>query len=341
MERQWLQELKKGKTHPVYFFYGQESFLIEETVNWMCHQLAPAPDHVGSVVRFDLEEVSIQTLVQEAETLPFFGERRLIIGKNAIFLTTLKEKGGVDHRTDLLLAYLANPVRENILLLIAPSDKLDKRKKIVKSLEKHACTLSFPPLSERELLGWVQKRCKQLGVEIQPQAAKELLLLVGHHLCLLQQECVKLATYVGQKGTILPSTVAELVPRTLEQDVFQLIDRIACRRVDEAFQIWYDLLYQREEPIRISALIIRQFRLLLQVRVLSQQGFPEKEIAAQLKIHPYPVKLALKQGAELTESTLRSLLAQAITTDQEMKSGKIDKTLAVERLLLYVNLPTA
>jgi DNA polymerase III subunit delta len=340
MDQQWLQAIKKGKIDPIYFFYGQEHFLLEETVNWLCRQLAPTPDHVGSVVCFDLEEVPIQTLVQEAETLPFFGERRLIIGKNALFLTPLKAKGGVDHQTDRLLTYLADPVRENTLLLIVPSDKLDKRKKIVKALEKHASTLSFPPLSEHELPRWVQKRCKQLGVEIQPQAAEKLLLLVGHHLCLLQQECIKLATYVGQQGTITPATVSALVPRTLEQDVFQLINRVACRRVDEAFQIWFDLLYRREEPIRILALLMRQFRLMLQVKVLSQQGFPEKEIATQLKMHPYPVKLALQQGAELTESRLRSLLAKAIMTDQEMKAGKMDKTLAVERLLLYVNLPT-
>jgi DNA polymerase III subunit delta len=308
--------------------------LIEETVNEMCNQLAPG----GDVVRFDLEEVPIQTLVHEAETFPFLGGRRLIIGKNAMFLTTGKEKSGIHHQIDVLLAYLENPFIENILLLIAPSDKLDKRKKVVKALEKQARTLSFPPLSRPHLLRWIERKCTQLGVEIQPQTAEELIRLVGHSLHLLHQECVKLATYVGPNGPITSAVVAELVPRTLEQDVFQLMDRLACRQIDEALQIWCDLLVQREEPIRILALIIRQFRLLLQVKILSQQGLPEKEIATQLHIHPYPVKLALKQGKMWAESTLRSLLAKAIQADQGMKSGKMDKILAVERLLCDVSL---
>jgi DNA polymerase-3 subunit delta len=339
MDRELLQEIKKGIVHPVYFFYGTETFLIEETVEWMEEQLMPKGDGFGNIVKLDLEEVPVQALVQEAETLPFFGERRLIVGKNAYFLTTLKNRGGVDHNPEALLSYLEQPLASSVVILIAPTDKLDKRKKVAKALEKQARTMNFEPLKGPALLDWLQKRFKHLQVNIEKQALRDLVLLVGNDLRLLHQECVKLATYVGQGGTVTSQVVAELVPRTLEQDVFKLTDRIAHRKIDEAFSIWYDLLYQREEPIRILALIIRQFRLMLQVKVLSQQGMSEKEIASFLKVHPYPVKLAYKQGASFSEKTLRSLLARAIETDQDIKSGKIDKVLAVERLLLQVNLP--
>lgn len=339
MDRQLLQEIKKQKIHPVYFFYGAETFLIEETVQWIQQQIAPAEDEFGNVMILDLEEVPIQTLVQEAETPPFFGDRRLIIGKNAFFLTTAKTRGGVEHKPEDLIAYLEQPLTTSVVILITPSEKLDKRKKVVKALQKHARTMEFSSLEGNELILWVQKRLKQLHVQIEPQAAKELVQLVGNDLRLLYQECVKLATFVGQHGTITSAIVSELVPRTLEQDVFKLTDRIARRKIDEAFSIWYDLLYQREEPIKILALIIRQFRLMLQVKMLVQQGLPEKEIASKLKVHPYPVKLALKQGQAFSEKSLRHLLAQAIEADQGIKSGKIDKVLAVERLLLQVHMP--
>ncbi|SEN03609.1 DNA polymerase III subunit delta [Lihuaxuella thermophila] len=337
MDRELLQEIKKGIVHPVYFFYGTETFLIEETVEWMEKQLMPDGDGLGNIVKLDLEEVPVQTLVQEAETLPFFGDRRLIVGKNAYFLTTQKTRGGVDHNPEALLSYLQQPLTSSVVVLIAPTDKLDKRKKVTKALEKQARTMNFEPLNGPMLVDWLKKRFKQLNVNIEKQTLRELVLLVGNDLRLLHQECVKLAIYAGQGGTVTSQMVAELVPRTLEQDVFKLIDRIAQRKLDEAFSIWYDLLDQREEPIRILALIIRQFRLMLQVKVLSQQGMSEKEIGSFLKIHPYPVKLAYKQGASFSEKILRSLLAKAIATEQDIKSGKIDKVLGVERLLIQVH----
>jgi DNA polymerase-3 subunit delta len=64
---------------------------------------------------------------------------------------------------------------------------------------------------------------------------------------------------------------------------------------------------------------------------------PEKEMAGFLKVHPYPVKLALKNGAKFTEDQLRQFLISAIATDQDIKSGKADKELAVERLLFAIH----
>jgi DNA polymerase-3 subunit delta len=283
-----------------------------------------------------LEEVPIQQLVQEAETASFFGDLRLIIGKNAFFLSPQKKRQELDHQPESLITYLQDPMPGNVILLICPSAKLDKRRKVVKEIEKKARVVAFPRLSEKELMTWIPSRCKQLNVSITEPATMHLIRLVGNDLRQIYQECVKLATYVGKGGKITPEIVDDLVPRTLEQDVFKLTECVSKQKIDEALNIWYDLLYQKEEPIRILALLIRQFRLMLQTKVLEAQGKSEKEIAAFLGVHPYPVKLAARQGKAFTESKLRSLLAEAIRADQEIKAGKIEKRLAVERLLLYV-----
>ncbi len=132
-------------------------------------------------------------------------------------------------------------------------------------------------------------------------------------------------------------TVSELVPRTLEHNIFKLTEKMAERKIDQALMVWQDLLFQKEEPIRILALMIRQIRLMLQVKALAKKGMPEKEMAGFLKVHPYPVKLALKNGAKFTEDQLRQFLISAIATDQDIKSGKADKELAVERLLFAIH----
>jgi DNA polymerase III subunit delta len=336
VNRELLKELKQGNVRPVYFLYGSETFLLEETLKKMRDLLAEGLDDPGAVVTMDLEVVPVQVLVEEAEIPPFFSERRVIIGKNAHFLTTSRPRGGPDHDPDALLAYLQRPMPTSVVILTCGTDKLDKRKKVVKELESRARTVKFDPLEGKEILKWLQERFRERKVEIDAQALKELALLVGPNLSLLDSECRKLATHVGEGGKVYVRTVVELVPRTLEQDVFKLTENIARRRIDEALRVWQDLMYQKEEPIRILALIIRQFRLMLQVKALHRQGMPEKEIAARLKVHPYPVKLALKQGSAFSEKALRTLLLKAIAADQEIKSGRIDKALAVERLILDV-----
>jgi len=335
--REILLEWKKGDIHPVYFFYGTESFLMEETVDWMKSQMESDSDDFGKVVVLDLEEVPVQALIQEAETPSFFGGKRLIIGKNASFLTTGKAKGGVAHNMDALVEYLKHPFAENTVLLTVSSSQLDKRKKAVKELLKSARAKEFAPFKGKEVLDWLSQRLQKLKVTADPEAVRELAILVGNDLRLLNQECLKLATYVGAGGRVTREEVHQLVPRTLEQDVFKLTEKLAQRQLDEALRIWNDLLQQKEEPIRILALIIRQFRLMLQVKILERQGMAEKEMASFLHMHPYPVKLASKQGKAFSEKELRGLLSASLQADHEIKSGKADKVLAVERILFSLS----
>jgi DNA polymerase-3 subunit delta len=331
-----LREIAGGTLAPVYLFYGKETFLIEEVCGAIKERVLAGGDPSFNEVIVDLDEVPVQQLVQEAESSPFFGERRLVIGRNARFLSTAKVREKVEHRPEELLRYVEEPLPTTVLVLTVPAEKLHTRKKAVKTLEKAARTVRFDPLEGKELEEWVTDRFRRFGVKAPPETVRQLVRLVGNDLRLLHNECAKLAAYAGTGGTVAPGDVDRLVPRTLEEDVFKLVDRVAGRKVEEALSILYDLLNQREEPLRILALIIRQFRILLQVKVLAERGKSEREIASLLGLHPYPVKLALRQGKAFSEKHLRTLLLRAIETDQAVKSGKIDKTLALERFLLLL-----
>ncbi|SMO50763.1 DNA polymerase III subunit delta [Melghirimyces algeriensis] len=336
MDSKLSQEIRSGRIAPVYLFYGTETFLMEEILQEIEKQVLVSENNRDwNCIVLDLDETPVQDLVREAETPSFFGEQRLVVGKNAWFLTT-RGKEKQEHRPEELLQYAKNPLEENVLILTVPAEKLDGRKKVVKELKKHVREAVFPPLDSSALKRWVTNRVKRTGVQADSQTVESLIRQTGPNLRLLDMEISKLVTYVGSSGRITPDTVSELVPRTLEQDVFKLVDRVARRKTGEAMAVYYDLLENREEPLRILALIIRQFRMMLQVKVLAVQGMSEREMASALKVHPYPVKLALQQGKSHPEKTLRHLLYQAIEADQAIKSGRIDKSLAVERLILSV-----
>lgn len=300
------------------------------------HTLTDGADDFNYSV-FDLEQVPVETLIQEAETLPFMGDKRLIVGQNAWFLTGSKGKTEVHHDLDALTAYAESPLDSSVVALTVQHNKLDERKKLVKQLKKNGTAVNFAPLAPSELRAWIKRKVSQYGASIQPEAVEKLIQQVGNDLQLIHQECAKLATYVGEGGTVTSEHIADMIPRTLEEDIFKLIDYMGKMKIEGALGVFYDLLKKREEPLKILALIARQFRIMLQVKELSSRGYSQKQIASTLGLHPYPVKIAAQQSELFSDKALKTLLLQANKTDYAIKSGQKEKTLALEWYILSVN----
>lgn len=332
-----VKQIEQGDGSPLYVLYGTETYLLEEMLTHIKkHTLSDGNDDFNYAV-FDLEQTPVETLIEEAETLPFMGEKRLIVGHNAWFLTGSRGKMEVDHQLDVLTSYAASPLDSSIIVLTVQHDKLDERKKLVKHLKKYGTAVKFAPLDQKELPAWINRKMQAFGVSINPDASARLIRLIGTELQLIQQECAKLATYVGEGGTVTVEHVNTMIPRSLEEDVFKLVDYLGKMHIEGALGVFYDLLKKREEPLKILSLITRQFRIILQVHELSSRGYSQKQIASQLGLHPYPVKIAAQQGGRFSDKALRTLLLEANRTDYAIKSGQKEKALALEWYILSVN----
>ncbi|WP_284565120.1 DNA polymerase III subunit delta [Bacillus altitudinis] len=326
--------LKKGDIHPVYCLYGKETYLLQETAAKLRQAVVDEETKDFNYSVFDMEEVPLEQAVTDAETFPFMGERRLVVIKNPYFLTAEKKKEKIEHQLSVLEAYLEKPAPYTILVLLAPYEKLDERKKITKLLKKKAAVVEAKELNPKETTDFTITLVNTEGKTISAEAAEQLVMLCGGSLSSLFQEVRKLSTYIGQREEIEPADVNQLVARSLEQNIFELINQIVNRRRSEAMQMFYDLLKQNEEPIKILALISNQFRLILQTKYFAQQGYGQKQIASNLKVHPFRVKLAMDQARLFSEEELKYIVKELSTIDYEMKTGKKDKQLLLELFLL-------
>ncbi|EIJ78941.1 DNA polymerase III subunit delta [Bacillus methanolicus PB1] len=332
----WKQ-IKKKQISPLYLLYGPESFLINETKQLLLSHVLENEEKDFSFSSYDLEETSIEKAIEDAETFPFMGEKRLIILNNPVFLTSEKTKEKVEHNLSKLEAYLQEPAPYSVVVFSAPYEKLDERKKIVKELKRKAVILEAKKLNEQELKYWIRERAAINGVEIDDDAVDVILSLAGTNLLMLKSEIDKLALYVEDEKRIDVSIVEKLVARSLEQNIFTLVDKVVHRKIDEAFRIYYDLLKQNEEPVKILSIISGQFRLIYQVKELARRGYGQQQIASFLKIHPFRVKLAAGQAKLFTDNELSFFIEQLANADYKMKTGDMDKQLLIELILFRLH----
>ncbi|WP_059102680.1 DNA polymerase III subunit delta [Shouchella shacheensis] len=328
-----IKNIKKKQIEPVYFLQGTETFLMEQFVKELEAQLLTADEAEMNHTHYRLVDTPLSQIVEDAETFPFFAGKRIVVVHDFYLVTSQKVQTKVEHDPSVLEQYLKAPAQETVLVLIAPYEKLDERKKLSKQL-KEATFVSLAPFDERQASVWIDEQAGTCGVSIEPEAKQALLYRAGVHLFMLSHEIKKCALYVGEGEAITIGVVKELVAETVEQTVFDVIDHAAKGRVGQAVAMYHQLLKQKEEPLAILALLTRQFRIYFQVKNRLGRGYTQKEIATQLKLHPYVVKLASQQVGRFSNEMLQGALVLAADTDYGIKTGKWEKVLAVELMLM-------
>ncbi|MBC1558060.1 DNA polymerase III subunit delta [Listeria booriae] len=332
MIAEW-KKIEKKQFAPIYLIIGTEDYIINETKKRLIANILDTEDTDFNYANFDLDETAIEQVIEEAETIPFFGDRRLIVASNPSFLTTEKTKSKIEHRTARFEDYLNEPVDYSILVIIARVEKLDERKKLTKLLKKQATIVDAKRPNDAELRKWILSAIKNNDFSMEIPAIERLMELTGGQLTTAMNELDKLMLYKLESREISVADVESLVVRSLEQNIFLLLDKMIALDISGALSIYYDLLKQKEEPIKILALIASQFRLLTQIKLLEKQGFSQQQVAQKLKVHPFRVKIGARQAKSFSYEQLTATLERLAEMDFEMKTGYGDKAQKLEWFL--------
>ncbi|MGO3792521.1 MAG: DNA polymerase III subunit delta, partial [Enterococcus gilvus] len=211
--------------------------------------------------------------------------------------------------------------------------KLDARKKITKALKKTEI-IDAAPLQERALRNFLQRYISNENVKISKEAFDLFLRLTDFDLSKAMNEIEKLLLLAGDGGTITLQLVQDLVPKTLEHNIFELTEQILKGDTAKAYQTYEELHLQGEETIKLTAILIGQIRLLLQTKVLQKIGYQQANIAETLGVHPYRVKLAMQQVAKFPLNLLVSMYDELVENDYEVKTGQADKEINFQLFIL-------
>ena len=304
----------------IYLFYGTKDYEINEEIK----KITKNQNEIN-INKYDLNNVTFKNVLEDLETPSMFEGKKTIIADNANMFTTLTSKDSED-----IEKYLNHINQDANLILIVHSEKLDTRKKITKLIKKVGIVKELNENVKRTNI--VKQKLKDYNIE--DKTIDLFLNRVGTNPLIIQNEIDKIKIYKNKDKNITDEDILNLTVKTVEIDIFKLIDYIVKKDKEKAIELYYEMLKMNEEPIKIIVILANQFRIMYQSKELFKKGYSEKDIAETLKIHPYRVKLALQNGRNYTAKTLLKYLNNLADIDIGIKTGKLNKDLALELFIL-------
>ena len=308
----------------IYVLYGIQDYLIDKKIQ----ELTKNIDRL-EIDEFDLENNNIKQIIDAAATFSLFSTNKTIIVYNS-FVFSSNKKGIDDKDINLLQKYIENPNKNTTIIFVVSNDKLDSRKKIVTSVKKNGIVLEFNEVKNINTL--VNDMIKPYKITV--NQINTLINRVGDNLYILENEITKLKTYKNDDLIITDNDIVNVINKSVNTDIFHLIDSIINKNMNEALECYYELIKIGEEPIKILVLLANQFRLMYQVKELSKKGYRISDIMDLLDQKQYPIQKAIQKGYNYDSKILLEYLNKLADLDIGIKTGKIDKNTGLELFIL-------
>ncbi|MDH4099684.1 MAG: DNA polymerase III subunit delta [Nitrospirota bacterium] len=326
-QQELIAELEKEKIAPLYLLYGEEKFLIEETLQRIEALAVDPASRDFNLCRFDGKETSAPALLDTLQSYPFLGDKKLVVVKDfdsapAAVLEQLEP-------------YVANPLSCTVLVLVA--EKIDRRRKFFQTFEANGVVSQFFPLFDNQVPVWVDRRVKAKGLTIDREAVTVLVETVGNDLGRLEAAIQQLATYLGERKTILASDVEAVIGDFREWSIFELTNATAEGNWERAMKILGRMMQEGEEPVMIVAMLARQFRILSKGLAMLQKGSPKESVAGSLRVPKSSWPSLFQQFRAMKEQDVKKALLTLERVDRALKSGGGNPKLILESFILRLS----
>lgn len=316
-----------------YFFSGSEHYIVDMRIKNIIKDLDIDEFDIAT---YDLEEASLVDALNDAYTVPFLNDKKVVILKNPYFLTAKKIKPVVENDPELLINYLRTPNPQTVLIIKSYYDKLDNKKTAVKAVKSLTEFEDCDYVDIDNLKKWTNKQFEKNGIETNLGVVTELIERCDFKLQNITNEIHKIINYLDDKKVLTINDIKELVPRNLEQNVFNLTNALFERNKDNITNIYYDLINSNVDPIMILGTLSSYLENVLFVKSLLNDGYNKNEIASTLGISGGRAYYATQTAAKITLPAIEELVIKISDTDFQIKSGEIDRFLGLELFILGI-----
>ena len=316
------EDIRNGQFQSVYLLCGEEAYLKKQYKDKLKRAMAD-PDDSMNFSAYEGKGINPKEVIDLAETLPFFADRRVILIENSGFFKNSCEE---------LAEYM--PQIPETTHFIFVEDEIDKRSKLYKAVKNAGKIVEFTSQTEELLTRWVLTRIKKEGKNITGSVMQLFLNKVGNDMGNIDRELEKLLCYCMEKEVIEAADVEAVTTEQTTNKVFDMVNAIAEHNQRKALDLYYDLLTLKEPPMRIMYLISRQFQILLNIKDMSGKGFDNAAMAKNAGIPPFAVRRNMSQAKGFTMQQLKQAIRDGVDYEEAVKTGRMNDQMAVELFLM-------
>ncbi len=316
------EEIRTGQLKQAYLLCGEEAYLRRQYRDRVKKALMGDGD-LMNLHCFEGKGINPAEVVDLAETMPFFAERRVIVIENSGFF----KRGG-----EVLADYLAEQAKTAFFVFAEP--EIDKRSRLYKAVASRGRVIECKTPDDSVLRRWVLELLTKEGKKITRRDIDFFLEKTGTDMENIRSEVEKLVCYCLDRDVIAARDINEVCVRQISSRIFEMVDAVADKKQRRAMELYYDLLTLKEPPMRILFLIARQFNLLLQVRELKSKGYDARAIGAKVGLAGFIAGKYVTQAAKFKEAELKEALRDCVETEEFVKTGRMNDILSVELLIV-------
>lgn len=329
-----MKAIKQKQVRPVYLFAGPEQYIgnmVEHTL--VETMIAPGLEQLNLAV-FEDKNPDISEILSVCETLPLMSEKRVIIVRESAGLTKTSDKKIVE----ALNKYIERPSGSTVLILCDSSP--DKRKKIYKTLKEQGAIVDYDKLNKIDLEKWIGRRLKLAGKRTSQKVVEQFVMDTlylendNKNMEMVDNELNKIIDYVGERDAITLEDVETVMPKSVEDNVFKMVDYAMGGNKGAALKMLNQFYLEGEGPFGVFGLLLRQIRIMLMVKLLSEKRMSPDTIAKEAKLAPFVVKKVLQNGRRYRVAGLKRTMIEAAELDLKMKTGQIDPEFGLEWFVL-------
>lgn len=317
-----MEDIKKGQFKNVYLLMGEEVYLRNQYRKKLKDALLDPEDTMNRAV-FEGKGIQVREVIDLAETMPFFADRRVI---------ELSDSGFAKNACPELADYIPEIPKSTCLILT--ESEVDKRGRVYKAVKKEGRVVEFKRQDDRTLARWVLGILNREERKITEETMQVFLQRTGADMERIDRELEKLLCYTLGREVIETEDVEAVCTEQTENRIFDMIQAITEQNQRKALDLYADLLAMKEPPMRILYLITRQFHQLLQLKEMEGQGMERGEMAKAAGVPPFAVSKYMAQCRKFSKKQLRQAVEDCVDTEERVKTGQMGDQISVELLIV-------
>ncbi len=325
-----VTDIRNGQIKPIYFLMGEEPYYIDRIADFIEDNILAEEEKGFNQMVLYGRDVTVDDVVANAKRYPMMAERQVVIVKEAQDLSRTIEK---------LADYAENPQPTTVLVMCYKYKKIDKRKKLYKTVTKSGVIFESKKLYENQVSDWIRRVLNGKKYSIAPKAAQMLVEFLGTDLGKINNELQKLQLILPEGSQITPEIIEENIGISKDFNNFELRKAVGERDVMKATRIInYFAQNPKDNPMVVTvALLYNFFSQLLQYHGLRDHN--PKSVASALRINPYFVgeySTAAKNYPMKKVSRVISVLREADVKSKGVGASNVPQGDLLKELLVKV-----